>query len=182
MTGRDALAPVLDAETKVGEAPEHHVQELRLWLRLLTCTNLIESEVRRRLRVEFDMTLPRFDFLAQLDRMRDGMTLGQLSRRMMVSNGNVTLVAEKLEAEGLITRSVSATDRRVVLVQMTAAGRRLFRKVAAAHAGWLGELLGGMRASEMQDALSVLACAKESIRQAQERAAARDPADEAAAP
>ena len=64
--------------------------ELRLWLRLLTCTTLIEGEVRRRLRQEFDVTLPRFDLMAQLDKAPGGMTLGELSRRMMVSNGNVT--------------------------------------------------------------------------------------------
>ena len=80
----------LDAETKVAERPDDHKTELRLWLRLLTCTTLIENEVRRRLRDNFDITLPRFDLLAQLDRAPNGMTLGELSQRMMVSNGNIT--------------------------------------------------------------------------------------------
>ncbi len=164
MTTREAMLAELDAETKVGESPEHHVQELRLWLRLLTCTNLLENEIRRRLRAEFDMTLPRFDFLAQLDRAKDGMTLGALSRRMMVSNGNVTLLAEKLEADALIRRAVSPTDRRVVLVEMTPAGRRLFRKVASAHADWLGELLGALSPAEMAAAMAALAGIKGSVR------------------
>src|SRR5712692_3592821 len=80
----------LDAETRVAERPSDHKAELRLWLRLFTCKTLIEGEVRRRLRDSFDVTLPRFDLLAQLDRAPNGMTLGELSQRVMVSNGNVT--------------------------------------------------------------------------------------------
>ena len=84
----DLASIALDAETKVSERP--HKPELRLWLRMLTCTNLVEALVRTRLRAEFGATLPRFDLMAQLERSPEGMTLGQLSRRMMVSNGNVT--------------------------------------------------------------------------------------------
>ena len=90
----------LDAETKVAERPDDHKTELRLWLRLLTCTTLIENEVRRRLRDNFDITLPRFDLLAQLDRTPNGMTLGELSQRMMVSNGNVTGLVDRLHLCG----------------------------------------------------------------------------------
>ena len=93
---------IFDAETKVSERPADHEAELRLWLRLLTCTTLIEGEVRRRLRDSFDVTLPRFDLLAQLDKAPNGMTLGELSQRMMVSNGNVTGLAERLEEQGLL--------------------------------------------------------------------------------
>ena len=98
----------LDAETKVAERPDDHKTELRLWLRLLTCTTLIENEVRRRLRDKFDITLPRFDLLAQLDRAPNGMTLGELSQRMMVSNGNITGLVERLAEQGLIRRKPSA--------------------------------------------------------------------------
>ena len=94
---------LVDAETRAHERPRDHKAELRLWLRLLTCTTLIEAEIRRRLRAHFDTTLPRFDFLAQLDKA-DGLPLGEVSRRMMVSNGNVTGLAERLAAEGLIER------------------------------------------------------------------------------
>src|ERR1700738_5660109 len=87
--GRYDCIMILDSETKAVELPEDHGNELRLWLRLLTCTTLIEGEVRRRLRQEFDVTLPRFDLMAQLDKAPGGMTLGELSRRVMVSNGNV---------------------------------------------------------------------------------------------
>ena len=84
------FADHVDAELKVAERPQDHVMELRLWLRLLATANLIEVEVRQRLRERFDTTLPRFDLMAQLERVEDGLLLGELSRRMMVSNGNVT--------------------------------------------------------------------------------------------
>jgi DNA-binding MarR family transcriptional regulator len=120
----------LDAETKVTERPGDHESELRLWLRLLTCTTLIEGEVRRRLRQEFDVTLPRFDLMAQLDKAPGGMTLGELSQRMMVSNGNVTGLSERLMALGLLDRRQSRSDRRAQLVSLTAEGRRAFRAMA----------------------------------------------------
>ena len=104
----DATPIPLDAETKVAERPADHEAELRLWLRLLTCTTLIEGEVRRRLRDEFDVTLPRFDLMAQLDKAPNGMTLGELSQRMMVSNGNVTGLAERLVEQGLLDRRAVA--------------------------------------------------------------------------
>src|SRR5262249_7076429 len=98
--GRRALvddrASPLDAETKVAERPHDHKDELRLWLRLFTCKELIESEVRKHLREDFQFTLPRFDLMAQLDRAHKGMTLGELSQRMMVTNGNVTGLVERL--------------------------------------------------------------------------------------
>ena len=110
----------LDAETKVAERPDDHKTELRLWLRMLTCTTLIEGEVRRRLREHFDVTLPRFDLLAQLDRAPDGMTLGELSRRMMVTNGNITGLVDRLEEQGLVKRRTSPHDRRSQFVSLTA--------------------------------------------------------------
>ena len=91
---------ILDSETKAVELPEDHGDELRLWLRLLTCTTLIEGEVRSRLRERFDVTLPRFDLMAQLDKVPDGMTLSDVSKRMMVSNGNVTGLVERLVESG----------------------------------------------------------------------------------
>ena len=97
----------LDAETKVAERPHDHKDELRLWLRLFTCKEVIESEVRRRLRDSFDVTLPRFDLMAQLYRAPKAMTLGELSQRMMVSNGNVTGLVDRLLEQGLLSRRPS---------------------------------------------------------------------------
>src|ERR671927_1257559 len=129
----DDQAIPLDAETKAVEMPEDHRDELRLWLRLLTCTTLIEGEVRRRLRERFDVTLPRFDLMAQLDRAPDGMTLSDLSRRMMVSNGNLTSLVERLVRSGHLDRRNSEADRRAQVISLTEAGRAEFRAMAAAH-------------------------------------------------
>src|SRR5450756_3142891 len=96
----------LDSETKAVELPEDHGDVLRLWLRLLTCTTLIEGEVRSRLRERFDVTLPRFDLMAQLDKVPEGMTLSDVSKRMMVSNGNVTGLVERLVESGHLDLSL----------------------------------------------------------------------------
>src|SRR5262249_58146349 len=110
------LTVPLDAEPKVAERPDDHKTELRLWLRLFTCKMLIEGEVRRRLRDGFGVTLPRFDLMAQLDRAPGGMTLGELSQRMMVSNGNVTGLVDRLAAQKLGARRPAPHDRRAHVV------------------------------------------------------------------
>jgi DNA-binding MarR family transcriptional regulator len=155
-----------DAETRVAERPEDHVAELRLWLRLLTCTTMIETEVRRRLRDRFDTTLPRFDVLAQLDKAPAGMTLGELSQRMMVSNGNVTGLIDRLVGEGLIARCASPRDRRVQIVKLTAAGRRSFRAMARANGDWISEIFADLAAEDIETLMQLLAKTKESARKA----------------
>ena len=93
-------------------AHSEHPEALRLWLRLLTCTQLIEKQVRHQLRTEFDTTLPRFDLMAQLERSPDGMKMNELSRRMMVTGGNVTAITDQLASEGLVERLDVLEDRR----------------------------------------------------------------------
>ena len=160
-----AIIP-LDAETKVAERPHDHKDELRLWLRLFTCKELIESEVRRRLRASFDVTLPRFDLMAQLDRAPKGMTLGELSQRMMVSNGNVTGLVERLVEQGLIDRRPSEKDRRAQIVTLTAEGRRFFRAMARANANWIGEMLAELSQTDIETLLRLLGRTKASARRA----------------
>jgi DNA-binding MarR family transcriptional regulator len=154
----------IDAETKVAESPGDHKDELRLWLRLLASTTLIEREVRGRLREQFDVTLPRFDLMAQLDRAGGGMTLGELSRRMMVTNGNVTGLAERLEEEGIVSRRRAANDRRSHLVRLT--GRRQFRKMAKAHEQWIADLFSGLSKRDVEQLLTLLGKAKAAARTA----------------
>jgi DNA-binding MarR family transcriptional regulator len=156
----------LDAETKVAERPDDHKSELRLWLRLFTCKMLIENEVRRRLRDTFDVTLPRFDLMAQLDRAPNGMTLGELSQRMMVSNGNVTGLVDRLVAQRLIDRRPSPTDRRSQIVSLTAEGRKSFRAMARANGDGIGEVFTGLSHDEMEDLMRLLGKAKASARKA----------------
>lgn len=152
----------LDAETKVNERPHDHKDELRLWLRFLSCNVLIEGNIRRRLRDKFDMTLPRFDLLAQLDKASAGMKLGELSQRLMVSNGNVTGLVERLVAQGLVDRQVAANDRRSHLVKLTAEGRRAFRAMAAAHEIWIAEIFGDLSTGERAMLMQLLAKVKTS--------------------
>jgi DNA-binding MarR family transcriptional regulator len=154
----------LDAETKVTERPHDHKDELRLWLRLFTCKEVIEGEVRRRLRDSFDITLPRFDLMAQLDRARNGMTLGELSQRMMVSNGNVTGLVERLVDHGLVQRRRSSKDRRSQIVTLTAGGRRLFRAMARANGDWIGEIFAELSADDIEMLMLLLGKAKISAR------------------
>jgi DNA-binding MarR family transcriptional regulator len=156
----------LDAETKVTERPHDHKDELRLWLRLFTCKEMIESEVRRRLRDSFEITLPRFDLLAQLERTPNGMTLGELSQRMMVTNGNVTAVVDRLVEQGLINRRPSPKDRRAQIVSLTAEGRRFFRAMARANGDWIGDMFAELTADEIETLMRLLAKTKASARKA----------------
>ncbi|MGB3489075.1 MAG: MarR family transcriptional regulator [Xanthobacteraceae bacterium] len=162
---------ILDSETKATEHSEDHGDELRLWLRLLTCTNLIEGEVRRRLRERFDVTLPRFDLMAQLDKAPDGMTLSDISKRMMVSNGNVTGLVERLVESGHLDRRTSETDRRVQVIRLTRTGRAEFRKMAAEHELWIASIFAELSAKEVQDLMRLLGKTKVSARNATQRKA-----------
>jgi DNA-binding MarR family transcriptional regulator len=160
----DMAALPVDAETALAGSPPGHKDELRLWLRLLTCATLVESEIRRRLRRDFGTTLPRFDLLAQLERAPEGLTLGEVSRRMMVSNGNVTGLAARLEEEGMVARRTLRTDRRAQVLRLTPRGRREFARQSAAHEGWIAELLGGLSAAERGTLHALLGRAKASLR------------------
>lgn len=116
-------------------------QRLRLWLRLLRAARAIEGVLRERLRLSFNMTLPQFDVLAALSRSEAGMTMTALSRLLMVSNGNVTGIVERLAVEGLVARQAAAGNRRAVHVSLTRRGVERFDEVAAAHEAWVDELL-----------------------------------------
>ncbi len=150
----------IDLETRVSD--EHH-QSLKLWLRLLACTNLIEGEVRGRLRSEFDTTLPRFDLMAQLERHAGGLKMNELSQRLMVTGGNVTGITDQLEAEGLVVRESDPADRRTYTVKLTPAGRRVFARMAAAHEQWVVGLFAGLGASEKEQVYRLLAKLKLSL-------------------
>src|SRR5256714_5381640 len=138
-------------------ATDAHPQAIKLWLRLLACTTRVEGVVRNRLRNDFATTLPRFDLLAQLEREPDGLTMGELSQRMMVTGGNVTGITDQLEAEGLVKRAAHPSDRRAFAVQLTPAGKRMFRRMAAEHEQWVIELFAGWSADEKARVYALLA-------------------------
>jgi len=134
-----------DQETRLHGA--HH-ESLRLWLRLLTCTLTIERRVRARLRERFATTLPRFDLMAQLERHPQGLKMGELSRRLMVTSGSVTGLTDQLAEEGLVERTPIPSDRRAHLVRLTARGKRAFDLMAAEHEDWVIALFAGLSGSE----------------------------------
>lgn len=140
--------------------------ELKLWLRLLTCSSLIEGEVRARLRETFATTLPRFDLLAQLDRAPDGLTMGELSSRLMVSNGNVTGLAEALVREGLVSRVPEPEDRRSLRIRLTDTGKRAFDAITPIHERWIDQMMAGLTRAEMMNLLALLGKLKASAREA----------------
>jgi DNA-binding MarR family transcriptional regulator len=128
---------------------DHH-ESLRLWLRLLTCTHLIETQVRKALAKEFKTTLPRFDLMAQLERAPQGLQMGELSRRMLVTGGNVTGIVDQLERSGLLVRTEDPADRRAYRVKLTKEGRRLFAQMAAEHETWIVKLFSGIPKREQR--------------------------------
>ena len=153
-----------DADTLDAETGAHgHKDELRLWLRLLTCTTMTQTLIRGRLRERFGVTLPRFDLLAQLARSVEGMTLGDLSRRMMVTNGNVTGLVERLVADGLVMRTPRPSDRRTVTVQLTETGRREFATMAAEHEGWVADAFAGLGEADLARLMQLLGRLKGSV-------------------
>lgn len=150
-------AQVFDLETRLTQ--DHH-QSLKLWLRMLSCTVMIENEIRTRLRSEFGITLPRFDLMAQLERHPEGLRMGELSKRMMVTGGNITGITDQLEQEKLVVRMPDPTDRRAYSVKLTAAGRRAFERMASTHECWIAELLDGVSGKEKSTLIELLSKVK----------------------
>ena len=143
---------------------DHHAS-LRLWLRLLSCTTLIEDAIRQRLRENFGITLARFDLMAQLERHPDGLTMGELSRRMMVSGGNITVIVDQLEKEQLVQRRTAATDRRSFHVLLTPTGRKSFARMASQHEQWVIDLLAQLSTRQQEQLQGLLGHLKTSLHQ-----------------
>jgi DNA-binding MarR family transcriptional regulator len=131
-------------------------QRLRVWLRMLKATKLVEATVRENLRVEFDTTLPRFDVLAALYRFEDGLKMSELSAALRVSNGNVTGIVERLVADGMVLRIPVAGDKRATLVRLSIKGRETFARMAEAHAGWVNGILQDLSDEDCEQAIGIL--------------------------
>jgi DNA-binding MarR family transcriptional regulator len=155
------VEPVADAETRIHD--DHHLS-VRLWLRMLACTNRIENVVRQNLQTKFQTTLPRFDLMAQLERAPQGLRMSELSQRMMVTGGNVTGITDGLEKEGLVVREVDPTDRRAFYVKLSADGQRQFRRMAAEHEQWVIELFEGMSVKHKNQLVELLGDLKQQVR------------------
>ncbi len=141
----------MDKEARlVGTTSAEHPQALRLWLRLLTCTQIIETRIRGELRDGFAMTLPRFDLMAQLERAPDGLKMNELSRRMMVTGGNVTGITDQLVQEDLVERVQVPGDRRAYCVRLTPKGRSEFVNMAHAHEAWVVDAFEALSEREQE--------------------------------
>jgi len=142
-------------------AHSEHPDELRLWLRLLTCTQLIEKQVRNELREQFATTLPRFDLMSQLERSPEGLKMNELSRRMMVTGGNVTGITDQLVTEGLVERVDVAGDRRAWRVRLTSRGRKLFNDMAQQHEAWICDAFASLSPKEINQLHKLLGKVKQ---------------------
>ena len=144
-------------------APPHSKQSLRLWLRLLGCTLIVEKRLRTRLDADFTTTLPRFDVLAALERHPQGLKMSALSEFLMVSNGNVTGVVSRLIQDGLVTRTIVAEDRRAATVRLTRRGRESFSRMAAANERWMDSMFADLSDHQIEELLRLLGHARRSI-------------------
>jgi len=135
-------------------------KKLALWLRLITNSNIIEKKVRNLFRSEFGVTLPRFDLMSALSREPSGLTMGELSKKLLVSNGNVTGIVERLQKEGLVKRWVLPTDRRIYSVGLTTKGRTDFKKMADRHKEWVSEILEGLGEEELGPMIEMMDCVR----------------------
>ena len=149
-------------------AHSEHPEALRLWLRLLTCTQIVEKRVRGSLRERFDTTLPRFDLMAQLERAPDGLKMNELSRRMMVTGGNVTGITDQLASEGLVDRVDVEGDRRAYCVRLTPKGRKLFHEMALQHERWIVDAFASLSDKEIGTLHKLLGKVKDHARTAAE--------------
>lgn len=136
------------AINKLEQTPRKKVA-LRAWLRLLTSTQLIEKRLRGRFRTEFDTTLPRFDVMAALAREPDGQTMGDVSRWLLVSSGNITGIISRLEEDGLVKRARSEGDKRTHLVRLSLEGRKEFERMSQTHEQWIRTMFSGLSREEM---------------------------------
>ncbi len=159
-TAPGASRPLRASDRETAARPHDH-RALRLWLRMLTCTQLIERRIRNELRLRFGTTLPRFDLMSQLERHPEGLKMNELSRRMMVSGGNVTGITDQLVKEGLVERVPQPSDRRAFRIRLTRTGGKAFAEMAAGHETWIVGLLSGLTRREHQDLLDLLAKVKQ---------------------
>ena len=141
---------------------------LRLWLRLLSCTTRVEDKIRQKLRESYDITLPRFDLMAQLERHPDGLSMGELSRRMMVTGGNITTIVDQLEKEKLVLREVGANDRRSFTVKLTQAGKDAFTDMAIAHEAWVADMFEGLSVDQQSQLYTLLGAMKKNLQKQEE--------------
>ena len=161
------MSETLNADHEYRAHADQHAS-LTLWLRLLSCTTRVEDKIRQKLRESFDITLPRFDLMAQLERHPDGLSMGELSRRMMVTGGNITTIVDQLEKEKLVARQVGLSDRRSLTVKLTRAGREAFSEMAVAHEEWVADIFAGLSNNQQSQLYTLLGAMKKNLQKQEE--------------
>lgn len=136
---------------------------IRVWLRLLSCTMILEKRVRRNFVDEFTTTLPRFDVMAALNRYPEGLRMGDLSRTLLVSNGNVTAIVRQLVEQGLVHTEADPHDRRSFIASLTPQGQSQFDQLAKAHHGWVTKAMADFPVEKQQQLFALLEDLKNSI-------------------
>ena len=131
-------------------------QRLRLWLQMLKAVRYVENDLRERLRQGYDITLPRFDVLAALLAAPEGLRMTELSQQLMVSNGNVTGIVDRLVADGLAERETMESDRRAFRVRISERGAQLMREMTARHLEWINELFAGVTEADAARGISIM--------------------------
>jgi DNA-binding MarR family transcriptional regulator len=147
---------------KLGGAP-HSKQSLRLWLRLLSCSTVVEKRIRAKLEAEFATTLPRFDLLATLNRRAEGVSMSELSASLMVSNGNVTGVVTRLINDKLVSRIANSSDRRSAIIRLTPQGRQAFAKLARVHEDWIDQMFSELSNKHVEQLMELLGRLRQSV-------------------
>ncbi len=155
-------------EQKIEHIPSHK-EGLRLWLRIVSCTQMVEQEIRAMLRDKYDTTLPRFELLSALDRVPDGLSMGELSSWLMVTKGNVTGIAERLSEDGFIKRNPTPTDRRSFCVTLTPKGKKLYQEMEEEYENLLNKLFSDVSLDDSDTFTGVLAKVKEVIEEIREQ-------------
>ncbi len=150
-------------EKSKGSAAEHSKESLRTWLRLLSCETVIEQQLRTLLRQNFSVTLPQFDVLSELERAGEPLTMSQLSKELMVSNGNVTGVIDRLEKVDFVKRVRAERDRRIQYIELTTTGRKEFGQMAIEHERWLADLMSNLSMTDMGQLQHLLLKTRQSV-------------------
>jgi len=154
---------MIEKDNSTNQSDPRSKEAIRTWLRLLSCEMVIEQRLRSRFRQDFSVTLPQFDVLSELERVGKKMTMSELSRELMVSNGNVTGVIDRLEKNAFVTRTRAEHDRRVQYIELTAKGRNAFEGMAASHERWLDEMMSGLSMTDMVELQKLLLKARSSV-------------------
>lgn len=108
------------------------------------------------------LTLPHFDVLVTL-RLSEGISQQELAKRLLVTKGNVCVIAQKLEMEGLIERRSDPTDQRFHRLYLTEAGRKMLARIYPEHVALNARVMGGLSVAEQRTLHDLLARVDEAL-------------------